>query len=91
MSIHLAKEKKPNKQSNKWMSLNEKNMQSTCSHNKMANEICGRACTNTLASIKHLAMTRSSIYEYIDLGVEWEHLIIGHTHRLNTSGLTTFA
>ena len=43
-----------------------------------------------LASIKQLAMTRSSIYEYIDLGVKWEHLIIGHTHRLSTSGVTTF-
>ena len=43
-----------------------------------------------LASIKQLAMTRSSIYEYIDLGVKCEHLIIGHTHRLSTSGVTTF-
>ena len=57
---------------------------------KMANEICDKACTNTLASIKQLAMTRSSIYEYIDLGVKCEHLIIGHTHRLSTSGVTTF-
>ena len=72
------------------MSSNEKNMQSTCSHNKMANEICGKACTFTVASIKQLAMTRSSIYEYIDLGVKSEHLIIGHTHRLSTSGVTTF-
>ena len=70
LSIHLAKEEEPNNQSNKWMSLNEKNMQSTCSHNKMANEICGKACTTILASIKQLAMTRSSIYEYIDLGVK---------------------
>ena len=61
---------KSNNQSNKWMSSNEKNMQSTCSHNKMANEICGKACTNTLASNKQLVMTRSSIYEYIDLGVK---------------------
>ena len=37
-----------------------------------------------LASIKQLAMTRSSIYEYIDLGVKSEHLIIGHTHRLSS-------
>ena len=65
-------------------------MQPTCSHNKMANEICDKACTNTLASINQLAMTRSSIYEYIDLGVKLEHLIIGHTHRLSTSGVTTF-
>ena len=36
----------------------------------MANEISGKAWTNTLASIKQLAMTRSSIYEYIDLGVK---------------------
>ena len=43
-----------------------------------------------LASIKQLAMTRSSIYEYIDLGVKREHLIIGHTHRLSSSGVTTF-
>ena len=57
---------------------------------KMENEICDKACTNTLASIKQLAMTRSSIYEYIDLGVKREHLIIGHTHRLSTSGVTTF-
>ena len=38
----------------------------------MANEICDKACTNTLASIKQLVMTRSSIYEYIDLGVVGE-------------------
>ena len=37
---------------------------------KMANEICDEACTDTLAFIKQLAMTRSSIYEYIDLGVK---------------------
>ena len=43
-----------------------------------------------LASIKQLAMTRSSIYEYIDLGVKLEHLIIGHTLHLSTSGVTTF-
>ena len=43
-----------------------------------------------LASIKQLAMTRSSIYKYIDLRVKLEHLIIGHTHRLSTSGVTTF-
>ena len=65
-------------------------MQPTCSHNKLANEIFVKACTNTLASIKQLAMTRSYIYEYINLGVKWEHLIIGHTHRLSTSGVTTF-
>ena len=43
-----------------------------------------------LASIKQLAMTRSSIYEYIDLGVKCEHLTIGHTHRLSTSGVASF-
>ena len=43
-----------------------------------------------LASIKQLAMTRSSMYEYIDLGVKRENLIIGHTHRLSSSGVTTF-
>ena len=43
-----------------------------------------------LASIKQFVMTRSSIYEYIDLGVKREHLIVGHTHRLSSSGVTTF-
>ena len=60
----------------------------TCG-SSMANKTCGKACTNTLASIKQLAMT-GHLYEYIDCGVKWEHLIVGHTHRLSISGVTTF-
>ena len=37
---------------------------------KMANEYVTKHAQTILASIKQLAMTRSSIYEYIDLGVK---------------------
>jgi hypothetical protein len=38
-------------------------------------------------NILHLdggSATRSPMFEYIDLGVKWEHLIIGHTHHLSS-------
>ena len=36
------------------------------------------------------AVTRSPILEYIDLGAKQEYLIIGHTLRLSTNGVTIF-
>ena len=56
--------------------------------NKYAWDKCKSTEKNTREL--HLELVGAPMLEYIDLGVKWDHLIIGHTHRLSSKWVYHF-